>query len=73
MKQANARVLVLLVALAALGLVGTGMVFGQSPAKDTPEARALELADLLRSVEGVAEEAPQIFNMRRHLATIASI
>ncbi|NIP51575.1 MAG: hypothetical protein GWN00_22070 [Aliifodinibius sp.] len=52
---------VLVAVLPVVWLLGAGSAFGQGPANGTPEARALELEDLLNSVEGVAKEPARVF------------
>lgn len=51
-----------IIILSLIILIGSfsSMAFGQAPPKGTPEARALELMDLLGSIEGVAEERPRV-------------
>jgi len=42
----------------------SNVVFAQGPPRGTPEARALELMDLLDSIEGVDEEPPRVFKTK---------
>ena len=50
----------LLILIVSFANVGCGKITG----KDTPEARALDLMDLLDSIEGVDEEPPRIFKTK---------
>ena len=61
MKLLNRKKLILVAALLVVWLLGAGSAFGQAPANGTPEGRALELKDLLGSIEGTPREATQIF------------
>jgi len=60
-KLLSRKKLILVAVLPVVWLLGAGSAFGQGPANGTPEGRALELKDLLGSIEGVAKEAPRIF------------
>jgi len=60
MERTNLSKLILLVVLVALALLGSNTAFGQSPANGTIEERAIELRNLLASIEGVLVEPPRI-------------
>lgn len=63
-KLLSRKKLILVAVLPVVWLLGAGSAFGQAPANGTPEGRALELKDLLGSVEGTPREAPQIFKTK---------
>lgn len=60
-KLLNRKKLILVAVLPVVWLLGAGSAFGQAPANGTPEGRALELKDLLGSIEGIPREAPRTF------------
>ena len=64
MKQTNVRRSISLYVLPVLVFLATGVVFAQGPPRGTPEARALDLMDLLDSIEGVDEEPPRVFKTK---------
>jgi len=60
MERTNVKKLILLIALTTGGLLGSNMALGQTSLNGTIEDRAIELRNLLASIEGVSVEPPRI-------------
>jgi len=60
MERTNLRKLIVFLVLIALGLLGSNTTSGQNSPSATIEDRAIELRNLLDTIEGISEEPPRI-------------